>query len=165
MSLNIGIVGTGNFSEFASKAFLRTGIVNMVAFMDIDSKAASKMADKYQAASYSVFEEFLGDSNIELVYISTPPSSHYAQSKAALLAGKHVICEKPAALKYEEAEELAVLSNKLKLLYIVNLMQRYNPLYNSVKKIIDGKMLGKFLHGFFENYASDEKLHASHWFW
>ena len=135
MSINIGIVGTGSFAEFACKAFLRTGIVKMVAFMDIDSEAASIMADKFQAAKYSVFEEFLKDTNIELVYISTPPSSHYDQSKASLLAGKHVICEKPAALKSEEAAELASLANELSLLYIVNLMQRYNPLYDSVKKM------------------------------
>ena len=122
MIVNIGIVGTGSFAQFASAAFLRTGMVKMVAFMDVDSESASGMAGKFQAASYSVFEEFLNDVNIELVYISTPPSSHYEQSKSALLAGKHVICEKPAALKLEEAEELVLLASKLGLLYIVNLM-------------------------------------------
>jgi len=165
MIVSIGVVGAGNFAQFASEAFLRTGKVNMVAFMDVDMKVASKMATKFQAASYDVFEDFLSDDNIQLVYISTPPSSHYHQSKSALLAGKHVICEKPAALQLEEAEELASLAKELRLLYIVNLMQRYNPLYDSVKEIIDRKILGQFLHGFFENYASDEKLDANHWFW
>jgi predicted dehydrogenase len=165
MIVNTGIVGTGSFAQFASAAFLRTGMVKMVAFMDVDNQSASGMAGKFKAASYSDFQEFLKDDNIELVYISTPPSNHYEQSKSALLAGKHVICEKPAALKLEEAEELVLLAGELGLLYIVNLMQRYNPLYNSVKKIIDEKLLGQFLHGFFENYASDEKLHGNHWFW
>jgi predicted dehydrogenase len=165
MILNLGIVGVGNFAQFASEAFLRTGKVKMVACMDVDIKAASKMARQFHAASYSVFDEFLCNENMELVYISTPPSSHYHQSKSALLAGKHVICEKPAALELEEAQELALLAEELGLLYSVNLMQRYNPLYDSVKKIIDGNFLGTFLHGFFENYASDEKLDANHWFW
>jgi hypothetical protein len=44
-------------------------------------------------------------------------------------------------------------------------MQRYNPLYETVNKIVKGKILGNFLHGFFENYASDENLDANHWFW
>jgi hypothetical protein len=44
-------------------------------------------------------------------------------------------------------------------------MQRYNPLYEIVKTIIDEKWLGDFIHGFFENYASDEKLVPQHWFW
>jgi hypothetical protein len=83
----------------------------------------------------------------------------------ALLAGKHVICEKPAALKTSEAEELLELARSRQSLYVVNLMQRYNPLYKKVKTIIQEKILGDFLHGFFENYASDENLSPDHWFW
>ena len=98
------------------------------------------------------------DDKIALVYIATPPFLHYEISKNALLAGKHVICEKPAALKTSDAEELKILAGKLKLLYVVNLMQQYNPLYTAVKNIIAEKILGNFLHGFFENYASDENL-------
>jgi len=100
-----------------------------------------------------------------LIYISTPPFLHYPQAKAALLAGKHVICEKPAALKTAEAEELASLAGSKHLLYVVNLMQRYNPLFSIVREIVKEKVLGEFLHGFFENYASDENLRPDHWFW
>ena len=66
------------------------------------------------------------------------------QSKMALLAGKHVICEKPAALKSREAEELVALARSRNLLYVVNLMQRYNPLYEIVKKIIEENIWGIF---------------------
>ncbi len=83
----------------------------------------------------------------------------------ALLAGKHVICEKPAALKAREAEELSAIAASKKLLYTVNLMQRYNPLFKTIKAIIQENILGNFLHGYFENYASSEKLNPEHWFW
>ena len=73
-----------------------------------------------------------------------------------------MICEKPAALKASEAQELAALADSLQLLYVVNLMQRYNPLYSIVSTIINEKILGGFLHGFFENYASDENLGSNH---
>jgi predicted dehydrogenase len=99
------------------------------------------------------------------LYIATPPWLHYTQSRNALLAGKHVICEKPAALTTSEAEELRQLARSRNLLYVVNLIQRYNPLFSIVKKIINNRLLGNFLHGFFENYASDEKLVPDHWFW
>jgi predicted dehydrogenase len=105
------------------------------------------------------------NSTVDLVYIATPPYLHYAQSKAALLAGKHVICEKPAATKLEEAIELRALAKEKDLLYVVNLMQRYNPLYESVNNLIQNTILGDFLHGFFENYACDEFLPKEHWFW
>ncbi len=133
--------------------------------MDVNKSAAQQMAAELGLRVYDEFEQLLRDKNINLIYIATPPFLHYAQSKMALLAGKHVICEKPAALKTREAEELAALARSNQLLYVVNLMQRYNPLYQTVKKIVQENILGNFLHGFFENYASDQNLTPGHWFW
>ena len=48
---------------------------------------------------------------------------------------------------------------------VANLMQRYNPLYDAVKRLIQSQTLGDLLHGYFENYASDENLPPEHWFW
>jgi predicted dehydrogenase len=50
-------------------------------------------------------------------------------------------------------------------LLVANLMQRYNPLADSVRGLVESRLLGDPLHGFFENYASDENLPAEHWFW
>ena len=163
--LNIGIVGAGGFAAFASKNFLHVPGVRIVAVTDINKAAAEKLATENNATIYNDLETFLANENIDLVYIATPPYLHFQQSKMALLAGKHVICEKPAALRTSEAEELCSLAASHQLLYAVNLMQRYNPLYDVVDKIVKKKILGDFLHGFFENYASDENLDATHWFW
>ncbi len=163
--LQIGIVGAGSFASFAAHAFLRVEGVKIVAVADVNETAAQHMGAELNAEVYVNFETFLNDINIDLVYIATPPFLHYLHSKQALLAGKHVICEKPAALHVSEAEELTVLATSLSLLYVVNLMQRYNPLYSIVKSIVNEKLLGNFLHGFFENYASDENLYPDHWFW
>jgi predicted dehydrogenase len=163
--LNIGIVGAGSFAHFAAKAFLKLTEIKIVAVSDINETAANEMAVKFNAKSYTDYETFLKDSNIDLIYIATPPFLHYRQSKQALLAGKHVICEKPATLCVNEAEELVMLAGSSNLLYVVNLMQRYNPLYAIVKNILTEKLIGNFLHGFFENYASDENLNTDHWFW
>ena len=163
--LNIGIVGAGGFAHFAAKAFLKTEGINILAVNDINENAAKEMGASLNARIYLDYKTLLDDEKIDLVYIATPPFLHYEQSKMALQAGKHVICEKPAALHIREAAELAKLSASVQHLYIVNLMQRYNPLYAVVKNIISEKLLGNFLHGFFENYASDENLNQDHWFW
>lgn len=163
--LNIGIVGAGGFAAFAVKNFLQVPGVKIIAVTDTNPAVAEKLATENDAKVYTDLEAFLNAENIDLVYIATPPFLHYEQSKSALLAGKHVICEKPAALKTSEAEELSSLATSNKLLYVVNLMQRYNPLYDVVDKIVKEKTLGNFLHGFFENYASDETLDTDHWFW
>lgn len=163
--LTLGIVGTGGFAAFAARAFLKVDGIQIKAVSDIDQASASQLAKEIDARVFADYSQLLQDKDIELVYIATPPFLHHAQSKQALEAGKHVICEKPAALLTSEAEELATFARSKNLLYTVNLMQRYNPLYASVKTIIDEKWLGDFVHGFFENYASDEKLVESHWFW
>lgn len=164
-SLNIGIIGAGGFAAFAAKAFLKIEGIEIYAISDINEQAGRQLGGELNAKFYAGAQELLGDKNIDLVYIATPPFLHFEFSKKALLAGKHVICEKPAALKTSEAKELKTLAGRLKLLYVVNLMQRYNPLYSVVEKIITEKILGSFLHGFFENYASDEYLDEKHWFW
>jgi predicted dehydrogenase len=163
--LDIGIIGAGGFAAFASKAFLKIEGVKIIAVTDISEPAARLLATDLNAIVYTGIDEFLDDPELDLVYISTPPFLHYEQSKKALLKGKHVICEKPAAFKSSEAEELRSLARSFKLLYVVNLMQRYSPLFSVVNTIVKTKVMGNFLHGFFENYASDENLDAGHWFW
>ena len=83
----------------------------------------------------------------------------------ALRAGKHVICEKPLAMTLAQADEMIALARQKHVALIANLMQRYNPLYEIIRELIESKVLGEFLHGYFENYASDEGLGPNHWFW
>lgn len=163
--LKIGIVGAGGFAGFAISSFLKVPGVKVVAVFSRTEEKANKVASEFSAKPYTAYESFLQDDDMDLVYIATPPFLHYEQSKAALLAGKHVICEKPAALRALEAEELVEIARSRNLLYVVNLMQRYNPLVHAVHNIIKEKLLGEFLHGFHENYASDEMLDRDHWFW
>jgi len=97
----------------------------------------------------------LADPGIDLVYIPTPPFLHFPQARAALLAGKHLICEKPLAMTVAQADELLALARERDLLCIANLMQRYNPLYDRARGLVESGLLGDCLHGGFENYASD----------
>ena len=108
---------------------------------------------------------FLGRDDIQIVYIATPPFLHHAQAMAALVAGKHVIVEKPLALTVSQADELAAAARQRDRLLVANLMQRYNPLFGAVQRLIESRALGEVLHGSFVNDASDENLPAGHWFW
>jgi len=165
MNFRLGIVGAGSFSMFSVEAFLQNDQISVEGVFDIDTGKAGAFASKYPARIYGSIDEMLDDDNVNLIYISTPPNLHYEQCKSALLAGKHVICEKPAALDPAHAEDLYELAARKELLYVVNLMQRYNPLYQKVAKLIESRLLGEFLHGYFENYASDEALKPGHWMW
>ncbi len=163
--LSIGILGAGAFAGFAARAFGAAPGIKVVAVTDIDKGAALRMGAELGLKVYDDAEAMLASDRVGLVYIGTPPFLHYEQTKRALLAGKHVVCEKPAALHAGEARELAALARSRRLVYAVNLMQRYNPLFGQVGQIMQENILGGFRHGFFENYASDENLGPGHWFW
>src|SRR5581483_11403094 len=72
---------------------------------------------------------------------------------------------KPLALTVSQAHEMVSLARRWDRLLVANLMQRYNPLFAAVRRLVEARVLGEFLHGYFENYASDEGLPADHWFW
>jgi predicted dehydrogenase len=165
MGFNLGVIGTGGFSLFSVNAFLKSGGIKVLGAFDTNPEALSTFCNQFRCTGFNSQEDLLIDKDVDIVYISSPPFLHYVQSRAALLAGKHVICEKPAAMKHKEVNELITIANSKDLLYVVNLMQRYNPLFSKIKTLIDNKLLGEFLHGYFENYASDESLDESHWMW
>jgi hypothetical protein len=165
MKITLGVIGAGSFAMFSVDAFLQNPGIDVRGVFDVDKNKSGAFAAKYAARIYHSLEDILNDTDINLIYISTPPNLHYEQCKLAFEAGKHVICEKPAALEPKQAIELFDLAEEKGLLYVVNLMQRYNPLYQKVKTLIESKLLGGFLHGYFENYASDEALGHGHWMW
>jgi predicted dehydrogenase len=164
--VGIAVVGAGSFARFAVRQFVKHQDVHLVCAYDRDEGAITQLQDDHPGVkACESLEQLLADPSVAVVYIGSPPFLHYEHSLAALSAGKHVICEKPAALNLKQAEELRDVASKNELLFVVNLMQRYNPLFSAVKELIDRQVLGAFLHGFFENYASDEFLAPEHWFW
>ena len=68
-------------------------------------------------------------------------------------------------LKWADADELLDVAHSRDTVLVANLLQRYNPLADAVKNLIDAQTLGALRHGYFENYASDESLGSQHWFW
>jgi predicted dehydrogenase len=164
-TLRIGAIGAGGFGLFALQQFLQFHDTQLTGIAGTHREAAMAMARRFGVRDLVEVDALLASPEVDLVYIATPPFLHYAQARAALLAGKHVICEKPLALADAEAEELVALAEARGLLCIANLMQRYNPLAEAVRLVIEAGTLGDCLHGWFENYASDEGLGADHWFW
>jgi predicted dehydrogenase len=164
-TLKIGAVGAGGFGLFALQQFLQFPGTQLFGIAGTHREAALAMARRFGAQDLGELDALLASPEVDLIYIATPPFLHYAQARAALLAGKHVICEKPLALADAEAEELLELAHARGLMCIANLMQRYNPLFEAVRRVIETGILGACLHGWFENYASDEGLGAEHWFW
>ena len=163
--LSIGAIGAGGFGLFALQQFLQIPDVRLAGIAGTQREAALAVSRRFGVPDLVEVGPLLASPEVDLIYIATPPFLHYPQALAALQAGKHVICEKPLALTVAQADELVALAQARGLLCIVNQMQRYNPLFESVRRLVASGLLGECLHGWFENYASDEGLRPEHWFW
>lgn len=163
--IQIGAVGAGGFGLFALQQFLQVPGTQLVAMAGTHQAAAVAMARRFGVADMHEVDDLLALPEVNLVYIATPPFLHYQQARAALAAGKHVLCEKPLSLTVADADQLLAMAGERGLLCATNLMQRYNPLCESVRRLIESRLLGECLHGSFVNCAGDEGLGPDHWFW
>jgi predicted dehydrogenase len=90
-------------------------------------------------------EELLADPAVELVIVNTPNYTHYAYAKQALLAGKHVIVEKPFTVTEEEGKELISIAAKTGKKLSSYQSRRFDSDYRTVKRIVDSGVLGKIV--------------------
>lgn len=138
--MNIGIIGTGRIaSRFVDTALqgVESSLVYCVYNPRIES--AEKFAVQHSIPAYtSDLDIFL--ENVDAVYIASPHETHYMYSRRALEAGKHVLCEKPMALKKSDAKELIELAQKKELVYMEALKTKYCPGY---KALINAAKSGK----------------------
>ena len=163
--VRLGVIGCGGFGWFALQQFAQVPGVRLAAIAGTHRPAAELAVRRFGIPNVGEVERLLADPQIDLVYVATPPFLHYSQAMLALRAGKHVLCEKPLALNMAQAEEMLALARASDRLMVANLIQRYNPLFCRVQRLIESKVLGEVLHAYFENYASDENLPPEHWFW
>jgi predicted dehydrogenase len=163
--IRIGVVGCGGFGLYALQQFAQVPGVKLSGMAGTHREAARAAARRFGIPDIEDVDKLLARPDIDLVYIATPPFLHHPQAMAALAAGKHVICEKPLAMTVAHADLMIAAAHRHDRLLVANLMQRYNPIYQAVRRLIAERALGELLHGYFENYASDENLPPEHWFW
>jgi predicted dehydrogenase len=163
-TIRLGLVGCGAFARFSMARYRTLPGVKIEAVADIDPVAAARAAAELAATAMPP-DAVLTAPDVDLVYLATPPATHFPQAKAALEAGKHVLVEKPMATTLADAEALAALAAGRGRVCVANLVERYNPLAAAVREVIRSRLLGDLVHGLFVNEAADEGLGRRHWFW
>ena len=163
--MGYGLIGAGAFGQFCLQQYRQMDEMRVVAVADANTEAAKIAAHNLGVEACASVDELLDRADIGIVHIATPPFTHRELAMKALDRGKHVLCEKPLATNIDDARVMIDLAKSKRLLLAVNLIMRYNPLCTAIQRIVAERLLGEPLHGFFENYAKDEPLPASHWFW
>ncbi len=143
--INLGVVGTGRIANrFITESKFVSG-VNVDNVFNIYNDEAKKYAQKHDlSAYYDNYDEFL--THVNAVYIATPHETHYDYAKQALLAGKHVLCEKPMALREAEVRELFSIAEEKGLIIMEAIKTAYSPGFQRLVSCAKSGKIGNIVH-------------------
>lgn len=163
-TIGVGVAGTGFIGPVHVEGLRRLGVQVLGLVASSPEKTRVKAAEMGIPRAYDSFEAMVADEDIECVHIATPNQMHYPQAKAALLAGKHVVCEKPLAMDTKQSAELVQLAKETGLVNAVNFNQRMYPMVQEARSIVQSGQLGD-LFIFQGSYLQDWLLLPTDWNW
>ena len=165
----IGMIGYGGYGEFLVRTWRSLPNVEIVALAGRKEESVRKAAEGMGITRYYSGErssdELIADPDLDLVAIVTPPATHAEMAVRALRAGKHVHCEKPLATTLGDAERVCDAVRETGRRLGMGFVLRYDPLFDRLKRLVDGKVFGELHRIDFQNFAGDENLPPGHWFW
>jgi len=156
----IGIIGYGGFGQFLRHSWESLDHVCVTAVAD---EIASRNPGDIKF--YNRWEDLIQDGELDIVSIATPPNTHAPMARAAMRAGRNVLVEKPMATTVEAAWEMLAVRDRSHRVATVNYMLRFDPLVELLGRLTAKGIWGQLRHVDVQNYAQDEGLPPSHWFW
>ncbi len=135
--INLATVGTSNITRnFLSGCELTKRYNFIIAYSRSEKIGENfRISQGFEKSSSNIYE-VVGSPNINAVYIASPNSCHYSQSKLFLENGKNVICEKPITTSTEEYVELKNLADSKGLVYMEAIIPRHTAQYGTVKQAL-----------------------------
>jgi myo-inositol 2-dehydrogenase/D-chiro-inositol 1-dehydrogenase len=148
-SIGLGIIGTGARGQYVGRNMARDGRARIVALCDIFDDRLEQIKKSVPAASeaktYHDYRQLLDDKNVDAVLIATPVYLHPEQFEAAVSAGKHIYCEKPAGTNVAGVRRLMRAGQKANPAKIVQFgfQQRFSPEYRKARELVEAGELGE----------------------
>jgi predicted dehydrogenase len=163
--IRTAVIGTGFMGRVHTEAIRRLGNVEVAAVAGETAELAASFGQQMGIDKVTGdYREVLKDPAIEAVHVCTPNVTHFPISKEALLAGKHVLCEKPLAVSSAEARELMEIAAARKAANCLNHNLRFYPMVQHMRRMRESGELGEILvvQG---TYSQDWLLYDTDWNW
>ena len=143
--MRIGIIGTGRIAaRFADTALTGIESTYISCVYNPREESAVRFIQQHNIQACTAdWDEFVD--NIDAAYVASPHETHYEYSRKLLLSGKHVLCEKPAALKKEQVRELIDIAQNNQLVYMEALKTAYCPGYKALIQIAESGRIGRIV--------------------
>ena len=143
-SPGIGLIGCGDITKNHLRAYSRAGY-RVLAFCDIDIERATERRDEFYPGA-DVYDDYLGlldRDDIEVVDIATHPPIRAKIIKVALLAGKHVLSQKPFVIDLDIGKQLVDLARRQGRTLAVNQNGRWAPHFSYARAAIEAGLIGE----------------------
>lgn len=134
--MRIGVVGNGNIvKRFLKDAGeVKDADVKTICVREKSREKGEILAQEYGLKVYTDYGKFLENGDLDTVYVGLINTKHYPYAREALMAGKHVICEKPLTVTAAQARELSDLAHEKNLFLWEAFKLPYGPVFSAVKK-------------------------------
>jgi predicted dehydrogenase len=161
-NLNAAIIGAGFMGEVHAKSYVEMHDVNLKYIVDLNMEKGKRLADKFGCGHVRALEEIL-DSEIDIIDICLPTKLHKTIAIKCLEAGKHVICEKPVSLNWQDGVEIANIAKDLKRKFMVAHVVRFWPEYSKLSEMILTKEITNISTMTFSRYGPPPKWSEGGW--
>src|SRR5947209_2796376 len=147
--VQFGMIGTGSRGSYLLKHLEGIDNGRCVALCDINDENLKRGVETIgnNPKQFKDYRELLAQKDVDAVYVTTPLFVHYPVTRDALMAGKHVFCEKCLVFKPDEVHALrALAAQHPKQTLQTGLQRRYSYFYQTVKSMVDKGILGDVHH-------------------
>jgi len=141
------VIGVGLIGEQHAESYVENPRAELVMVGDMNADRAAEVGARFGCRSTGTLDD-IANSDAEIVSVATPDFAHYEPVMAMLQAGKHVVVEKPLATITSEAKEMVRLAKEKNLKLTINLGNRWNPTFQSIRESVQSGEIGDPVMGY-----------------
>lgn len=164
--IRVGIMGLGQIAHRVAKGIQHAKHAQLYAVGSRTIEKAEEFQKTYHAVkAYGDYEELLQDTDVDMIYICTPNSFHFEHIKAALLHGKHVLCEKPLVANSEQVKECFQLARTQKRFLMEAEKTLFTPLNQKLMQLLKEGAIGtlNYIEGSYSYPMDAAGMNEDHW--
>ena len=160
----VGLLGYGAIGREHAASISATSGLHLAGVCDLSAERREAAARDWSVHTHARSDELFMDPNVDLVVVGTPPSAHTEPVLAALEAGKHVVCEKPFALRAADGDRMIDMAASRRLVLTVFQSRRWDPDFIAMQKVARSGSIGEpfYLESFIGGYDHPCDLWHSH---
>ena len=160
-SVGVGLIGYGAIAQAHAASITATAGLTLAGICDVSEARRHTAAHDWSVRTHARAEDMLEDPDIHLVVVGTPPSIHADSVMAALRAGKHIVCEKPFALRVEEVDRMIDAAVARDLVLTVFQSRRWDPDYLAMRDVVRSGGIGEVFY--IESFIGGHEHPCDYW--